>query len=115
MAFEDTTVPVSSTYAEDLTAEYGDYMKLPPEEQRHRHGDLAYIDLEAPYTEYYDKLEKLDSKFLTFLRQKHKFEGQAFLNSALFMTDGNELRRELDNIKSSKTYRLSSKLRRIFR
>ena len=115
MPFEDTTVLIPSTYDADLTAQYGDYMVLPPEEQRHEHGNLAYVDLKAPYTDYYDKLERLDSKLLEFLKRKHGFEGEAFLNSALFMTDGNTLRRELKQIKNSKAYKIAEKMRKVFK
>lgn len=35
--FEDTTVKVVKNYDSFLRKEYGDYMQLPPEEQRHNH------------------------------------------------------------------------------
>ena len=35
--FEDTTVKVVKNYDSFLRKEYGDYMELPPEEQRHNH------------------------------------------------------------------------------
>lgn len=115
MPFEDTMIPVPSTYDEDLTAHYGDYMKLPPVEQRATHNNLAYVDLENSYTKYYDELEKLDPKFLEFLKQKHTFEGQQMLNAAHFRADGNVLRRELEHIKSSRTYRLAKKAQKLVR
>jgi len=39
MPFENTTVSVMTGYKVVLTKEYGDYMKLPPEEQRVSHHD----------------------------------------------------------------------------
>lgn len=41
--FEDTTVSMVKNYDEFLRPEYGDYMELPPEDQRHNHY-AAYID-----------------------------------------------------------------------
>lgn len=41
--FEDTTVSVVKNYDAFLRPEYGDYMQLPPEEERHNHY-AAYID-----------------------------------------------------------------------
>lgn len=41
--FEDTTVSMVRNYDEFLRPEYGDYMQLPPEDQRHNHY-AAFID-----------------------------------------------------------------------
>lgn len=41
--FEDTTVALVKNYDEFLRPEYGEYMELPPEDQRHNHY-AAYID-----------------------------------------------------------------------
>ncbi|WP_287389020.1 LicD family protein, partial [Lachnospira sp.] len=41
--FEDTTVKMVKNYDEFLRKEYGDYMELPPEDQRHNHL-ASYID-----------------------------------------------------------------------
>lgn len=43
MPFEDTEISMVKEYDEFLRPEYGDYMKLPPEDQRHNHY-AAYID-----------------------------------------------------------------------
>ena len=41
--FEYLTLKATSKYHEFLTQEYGDYMQLPPEDQRHPyHGDNYY-------------------------------------------------------------------------
>ena len=45
MIFEDVTVPVPAAYDKILTQFYGNYMQLPPENQRIRHDfDAYYID-----------------------------------------------------------------------
>ena len=41
--FEDTTVALVKDYDEFLRPEYGNYMELPPEDQRHNHY-ASYID-----------------------------------------------------------------------
>ena len=35
--FEDTMIAIVKNYDEFLRPEYGDYMQLPPENQRHNH------------------------------------------------------------------------------
>lgn len=49
--FEDTTIAVPSGYDRYLVMEFGDYMQLPPEEQRVSH-ESVFIDMERPYTYY---------------------------------------------------------------
>ena len=49
--FEDTKMPIPVGYDGYLRMAFGDYMKLPPEEQRNPSHD-AFVDLERPYTEY---------------------------------------------------------------
>lgn len=39
-------------YDEYLTNEFGDYMKLPPVEQRKSHHSFVYVNLDLPYEEY---------------------------------------------------------------
>lgn len=52
MPFEDFEVPLPSCFHEILTANYGDYMQLPPvEDQKPRHIS-GIIDTERPYTSY---------------------------------------------------------------
>lgn len=52
MDFEDMKVPVSLHYDELLTTMYGDYMKLPSEEERKVKEHAILIDTERDYTEY---------------------------------------------------------------
>ncbi len=60
--FEDTTIAIPVGYDNYLKMDFGDYMKLPPEDKRiPRHGD-AIIDLERPYSYYQKKLEKGEMK-----------------------------------------------------
>lgn len=51
LPFEDTTIKVPVGFDHYLTSEFGDYMKLPPEEKRITH-NTAIVDLEKPYKEY---------------------------------------------------------------
>ena len=52
MTFEDMVVPVSAHYDALLTKLYGDYMKIPNEEERKIKEHAILIDTEKNYTEY---------------------------------------------------------------
>lgn len=51
LKFEDKKFYAPKEYAEFLTNYYGDYMKLPPEDQRTGHGDRI-VDFENSYEKY---------------------------------------------------------------
>ena len=62
MPFEDTMIPVSSNYEEDLKIQYQNYSKYPPKEQRFNRNQLLFIiDLEHPYSSYIKSYKKLPS------------------------------------------------------
>ena len=52
LAFEDTTIRVPIEYDQYLTRDFGDYMKLPPEEKRVTVHPAAVIDLHKSYKQY---------------------------------------------------------------
>lgn len=52
MQFEHLVVPVSAYYHELLSTLYGDYMKIPPEEDRKCKAHAILVDTEHPYTDY---------------------------------------------------------------
>jgi hypothetical protein len=52
MDFEDIKVPVSAHYDELLTTMYGDYMRIPTEEERQIKVHAILVDTERNYTEY---------------------------------------------------------------
>lgn len=55
LPFEDTEVPVSSAYKDELQVQYGDYMTLPPKEKRvSHHGGIS--DVATSYSSYTDSL-----------------------------------------------------------
>ena len=80
MKFEDTTMPVPSSFDEDLKSQYGDYLTLPPPEQRHVHNDYAIVDTKKPYSYYYNKIQKIDPETLDILKLKDLKEGLFFEN-----------------------------------
>ena len=54
--FENLLVPVQANQHEYLKSIYGDYMQLPPVEERKFHHDYVCIDFDKPYTSYKGKL-----------------------------------------------------------
>lgn len=51
--FEDMLCPIPEGYHEYLTESYGDYMKLPPEEERWtKWNDILFWSADIPYMEY---------------------------------------------------------------
>ena len=56
MEFEGITVNVSDRYDEWLTYVYGDYMSLPPENERVGHHYVDIFDMNKPYTEYINEV-----------------------------------------------------------
>lgn len=50
--FEGEMMPMPSKIHDYLSFEYGDYMQLPPVEQRQIHHQYLFIDLETPYLKY---------------------------------------------------------------
>ena len=56
--FEDMQVYGPCDADKYLTAIYGDYMQLPPEEKRVSNHDYLYMDLNTPYAEYHGRKKK---------------------------------------------------------
>lgn len=52
LPFEDSSIAVPCGYKNYLTADFGDYMKLPPKEQRRPRHETVLIDLNKSYKEY---------------------------------------------------------------
>ena len=50
--FEDGEIRLGPEAEKYLEVMYGDYMRLPPESERHFHHDFACVDFDRPYTEY---------------------------------------------------------------
>ena len=118
--FEDTTIPVSSTYDADLKAQYGGYTKYPPEEVRVAHFSNALLDFKTPYQEYIDKYNVLPDWAKNMLSKKQLTEGSIWKNSFelqcrlndlqnqfnLLKTDYDNINEQLRRIKDSKLYKI---------
>ena len=50
--FEGYLMPVPGDYKQYLKLSYGDYMQMPPEEERVARHDAVFIDLEHSYNKY---------------------------------------------------------------
>lgn len=61
VTFEGIKMPCMSGYDEYLRMVFGDYMQLPPVEDRVPHHDIAYLDLNSP-CEIYDSKRKNKQK-----------------------------------------------------
>lgn len=75
MSFEDTFVYIPSSFDEDLTAQYGEYMALPPKEERYTHNKYSLVDLAKPFDYYWKKLQELEPALGELLLSKHQHEG----------------------------------------
>lgn len=53
--FEDTVMPIPAGYDLYLKTAFGDYMKLPPEDERVPQHGAVVIDLEKPYEEWFNE------------------------------------------------------------
>lgn len=53
--FENISISIPAGYKEYLSRDFGDYMKLPPEEERVSGHDMAFIDLKNSYKSYLKK------------------------------------------------------------
>jgi lipopolysaccharide cholinephosphotransferase len=63
--FADRTMPIPVGYDQYLRTVFGDYMQMPPEEDRVAHHDFLYLDLDRPYTSCREvDLKKLQQKCL---------------------------------------------------
>ena len=65
--FENIEVPIPAGTKEYLTKRYGNYMKLPPEKDRHPEHRIVFMDLDTPYKKY-----RGIKYFLTDKKQKHQ-------------------------------------------
>lgn len=117
LPFEDTSVLISSKYHEDLTSQYGDYMKLPPKSERVNHSIYSIVKLDSPYKDFIRKLQTIDPEIKDFIDKKHTREGVFFYNMFVFLKqkdkllrEHEDLRKELESIKNSRLFKLGKVL-----
>ncbi|MBP5237018.1 MAG: LicD family protein [Clostridia bacterium] len=69
LPFEGAMLPVVSNYADVLTTQYGDYLKLPPEEERVAALHAIVIDLNRAWSD-----EEIEAAIIKFEASKKKAE-----------------------------------------
>ena len=52
VAFEDTMMPIPHKAHDYLTSDFGDYMQLPPQDERRSAHDIVVADMNHPYESY---------------------------------------------------------------
>lgn len=76
--FENTTMFVSSEYDKDLTWHFGNYMELPPIEERRTHMPNMIVDLKTPCTQYQSDFQNIPLWIKDLLEKKHTVEAKCF-------------------------------------
>lgn len=118
MPFEDTTIPVSSNYKEDLTTQYGKYQKYPPESARGSiHFDQSVLELHTPYQTIATEYQNLPKWIKSLFTKKNQNEG-SYLKSLYYNQDlANKANQEKDLIteKLNKTTATLAELRQYHR
>ncbi|MBR3256382.1 LicD family protein [Candidatus Saccharibacteria bacterium] len=106
--FEDTSIPVSSNYDWDLSNHFGNYMELPPENERKTHDKYHLVDLNHPYNKYIKDYNNTKPQWLIqLINQNHLIEGELtqFSNSLQYILNEKESiikqkTREIENLHS---------------
>ena len=113
MPFEDTEMPISSHYDSDLKNHFGDYMKLPPKQDRKTHDEYHIVDLTKPFSEYAKKYSNTDKWLLNIINKNHLLEGKLtqLSNSLQYILQEKELEKDkiahdLQNTINSKDYKI---------
>ena len=76
MKFEDTVIPVSGNFEEDMRCHYGDYSKYPPVETRvSSHCLWALVDEHRGYEEFAAAYGAIEPSLRDFLDRKNHYEG----------------------------------------
>lgn len=131
MPFEDTEIPVSIDYHNELTTQYGDYMKFPPVSQRVSH-HFGFVDLDTPREVYKKEASQLfTSKVIAYTHQLqisvYRLEQQLIKNDEhnaeelkhkdYYISEAErkyaEVKEELSIIHRSRSWKILSRLRSI--
>ena len=113
MPFEDTTIPVSSNYEEDLKIQYQNYSKYPPKNQRINQNQLLFtIDMKHSSAYYAKEYKKLQPWVAKCLDQWQSCAGVYYdcytkeLDKAKNMVSGQTYMNDLNAVYNSKSYKL---------
>ena len=123
MPFEDTTIPVSSNYEEDLSIQYGKYQKYPPKNQRNSiHFEQSILKLNTPYQTIASEYHKLPQWTKQMLTKKNQNEG-SYLKSLYYNQDlleksnqeKTQALEELDKLSKMQRYHQEHPIKSIFK
>ena len=85
--FEDTTIPISSNYKEDLSIQYGHYKKYPDKKIRESiHAQQSILKLHTPYDNLAKEFKQLPKWAQTMFIKKNNNEG-SYLKSLYYTQD----------------------------
>lgn len=115
VAFEDTYIPVSSTFDFDLGEEFGSFMELPPVGERKHHDKYQFIDFDKPFKYYQESYESCQEWLKEALDKKYSIEGEltSFKNSLLY--NQNILNEKYDAVSNSSDYRIGRMILKPYR
>ena len=101
MPFENTTIPVSSNWKNDLKIQYKNFQKYPPKEVRQSsHQLLGVLDFKKGYESNEKEFHELPEWITNIVKGQHIFEGQSVLNTYRHNDNVNKLNQELFDLQS---------------
>ncbi len=101
MPFENTTIPVSSNWENDLKIQYKNFQKYPPKEVRQSsHQLFGILDFKTGYETYEKKFQELPKWITNIVKGQHIFEGQNVLSTYRHNDNVNKLNQQLFDLQT---------------
>lgn len=103
--FENTTIPISSNWKEDLQIQYKDFQKYPPQHKRNSfHQSLSIIDLKTSYSVYAKEYTNLPEWVKNIIEKQHILESQNIITIYQYNDKINSLNQENFELKHENTF-----------